>query len=115
MPAASLHAHASALKSMRSLLFVPGDSARKFEKGLGSGADALIIDLEDSIAPDRKIAARETACGFLRDAATVSARPGLYVRVNALDTGLTDGDLDAVMPGRPDGILLPKAEGGSWS
>jgi citrate lyase subunit beta/citryl-CoA lyase len=97
---------------MRSLLFVPGDSARKFDKGLGSRADALIIDLEDSIAPDRKTAARDTAFGFLRDATTIAARPRLYVRVNGLDTGLTDGDLDAVMPGRPDGILLPKAEGG---
>jgi citrate lyase subunit beta / citryl-CoA lyase len=98
---------------MRSLLFVPGDSARKFEKGLASGADALIIDLEDSIVPDRKPAARDTALGFLRAAAALAARPRLYVRVNGLDTGLTDADLDAVLPGRPDGILLPKAEGGA--
>jgi citrate lyase subunit beta/citryl-CoA lyase len=98
---------------MRSLLFVPGDSARKFEKGLGSGADALIIDLEDSIAPERKAEARGIALSFLRDAAAVPTRPRLYVRVNGLDTGLTDADLDAVVPGRPDGILLPKAEGGA--
>jgi citrate lyase subunit beta/citryl-CoA lyase len=98
---------------MRSLLFVPGDSARKFEKGLGCGADALIIDLEDSIAHDRKVEARGIALSFLRDAAAMSERPRLYVRVNGLDTGMTDGDLDAVVPGRPDGILLPKAEGGA--
>jgi citrate lyase subunit beta / citryl-CoA lyase len=98
---------------MRSLLFVPGDSARKFAKALGCGADALIIDLEDSIAPDRKAEARGIALSFLRDAAALTERPRLYVRVNGLDTGLTDGDLDAVVPGRPDGILLPKAEGGA--
>jgi citrate lyase subunit beta / citryl-CoA lyase len=98
---------------MRSLLFVPADSARKFEKALRSGADALIIDLEDSIAPDRKVAARTTALGFLRDAVAIAERPRLYVRVNGLDTGLTDGDLDAVVAGKPDGILLPKAEGGA--
>jgi citrate lyase subunit beta/citryl-CoA lyase len=98
---------------MRSLLFVPGDSARKFEKALGCGADALIIDLEDSIAPDRKAEARGIALSFLRDAAALTKRPRLYVRVNGLDTGLTDADLDAVVPGRPDGILLPKAEGGA--
>ena len=97
---------------MRSLLFVPGDSARKFAKGLVCGADALIIDLEDSIAPERKIDARGTTLGFLREAAGMAERPRLFVRVNGLDTGLTDGDLDAVIGGKPDGILLPKAEGG---
>jgi citrate lyase subunit beta/citryl-CoA lyase len=98
---------------MRSLLFVPADSARKFEKGLGCGADALILDLEDSIAPGRKTQARATALGFLRDAAAMTQRPRLYVRVNGLDTGLIDDDLDAVVGGQPDGILLPKAEGGA--
>lgn len=98
---------------MRSLLFVPADSPRKLAKGLTSGADALIIDLEDSVAADRKVQARESALGFLRDAAREATRPRLIVRVNALDTGLIDGDLDAVLPGRPDAIMLPKAEGGS--
>jgi len=51
---------------MRSLLFVPADSERKLAKGLESGADALILDLEDSVAAERKAAARETALGFLR-------------------------------------------------
>jgi citrate lyase subunit beta / citryl-CoA lyase len=98
---------------MRSLLFVPGDSPRKLAKGLESGADALILDLEDSVAADRKAEARVTALAFLKDAAKADKRPRLLVRVNSLDTGLTDADLDAVVTGRPDAILLPKAEGGS--
>lgn len=98
---------------MRSLLFVPGDSPKKLEKGMASGADALIVDLEDSIAPVNKAAARQTALAFLKEAAAAKSRPRLLVRVNSLDTGLTDDDLDAVMAGRPDAIMLPKAEGGT--
>jgi citrate lyase subunit beta / citryl-CoA lyase len=97
---------------MRSLLFVPGDSPRKLAKGLESGADALILDLEDSVASDRKAEARATALAFLNEAHSAARRPRLLVRVNGLDTGLIDADLDAVVAGRPDAILLPKAEGG---
>jgi citrate lyase subunit beta/citryl-CoA lyase len=97
---------------MRSLLFVPGDSARKLEKGLGSGADALIIDLEDSVALSAKEEARRVTLGFLKEAAAQTARPRLFVRVNGLTTGLTDADLDGVMAGAPDGIVLPKTIGG---
>ncbi len=97
---------------MRSLLFVPGDSARKLEKALASGADALIVDLEDSVAPSAKAEARSVTAGFLREALAQAARPRLLVRVNALDTGLTDADLDAVMTAGPDGIVLPKTVGG---
>ena len=97
---------------MRSLLFVPGDSPRKQAKGLESGADALIVDLEDSVAADRKEAARAATLAFLNDVGAKPQRPRLLVRVNGLDTGLTDADLDAVVAGRPDAILLPKAEGG---
>jgi citrate lyase subunit beta / citryl-CoA lyase len=96
---------------MRSLLFVPADSPKKLDKALGSGADGIIVDLEDSIAPERKAPARDSAAAFLREAAQSSARPRLLVRVNGLQTGLTDADLDAVVPTQPDAIMLPKAEG----
>lgn len=97
---------------MRSLLFVPGDSERKLDKALSSGADVLLVDLEDSVAQDGKARAREVAAAFLAAHHAVSPRPRLYVRVNALDTGLTDADLAAVMPARPDGIMLPKSLSG---
>jgi citrate lyase subunit beta / citryl-CoA lyase len=96
---------------MRSLLFAPADSPSKLNKALGSGADAVIIDLEDSVAQEHKVSARESAANFLREALRHSTRPRLLVRVNGLQTGLTDGDLDAVVPARPDAIMLPKAEG----
>lgn len=98
--------------SMRSFLFVPGDSPGKLEKGLKAGADALILDLEDSIAPDRKVEARTTTLAFLKEVAAATNRPRLLVRVNGLATNLTDADLDVVLGGRPDAIMLPKAEGG---
>jgi len=98
---------------MRSLLFVPADSAKKLDKAMTSGADALIVDLEDSIALDGKAAARESAAAFLKEATTSRSRPYLVVRVNGLQTGLTDADLDAVAGAKPDAIMLPKAEGGA--
>jgi citrate lyase subunit beta / citryl-CoA lyase len=98
---------------MRSLLFVPADSAKKLEKGMASGADALIVDLEDSVALDGKGRARESAAAFLKEAAASAGRPYLVVRVNSLQTGMTDADLDAVVPQKPDAIMLPKAEGGA--
>jgi citrate lyase subunit beta / citryl-CoA lyase len=98
---------------MRSLLFVPADSEKKLEKAMASGADALIVDLEDSIALDSKAQARQSAAAFLREAGADAARPYLVVRVNSLQTGLTDADLDAVVPAKPDAIMLPKAQGGA--
>jgi citrate lyase subunit beta/citryl-CoA lyase len=94
---------------MRSMLFVPGDSPRKFEKASQGNASALILDLEDSVVADKKVEARGTTRDLL-----LSPRGAqqLYVRVNALDTGLTLDDLAAIMPGRPDGIVLPKSRGG---
>jgi len=97
---------------IRSFLFVPADSEKKLARGLESGADAVILDLEDSVAAERKPAAREMALAFLRQHAPQAQRPQLVVRVNALDTGMTDADLDGVVAGKPDTILLPKAEGG---
>lgn len=95
---------------MRSLLFVPADSERKLEKGLGSGADVLIVDLEDSVAASSKQTARDMAAAFIA-AERDGASPALYVRVNDLATGLTDDDLAAVVPARPRGIMLPKSNG----
>ena len=97
---------------MRSLLFVPGDSPRKLDKAVESGADVLLLDLEDSVATDAKPAAREATAAFLRRTRDVPGRPRLYVRINALGSGLADADLDVVMAAGPDGILLPKAVGG---
>jgi citrate lyase subunit beta/citryl-CoA lyase len=96
---------------------VPGDSSAKLAKGLASGADALIIDLEDSVALSAKQAARDVTLRFLQEtllqeAQGSSTRPLMLVRVNGLTTGLIDADLDAVMKGAPDGVVLPKAEGG---
>jgi len=97
---------------MRSLLFVPGDSPRKLDKAMASGADVILVDLEDSVGAAAKAAARATAAAFLVAARPVAERPRLYVRVNALTSGLIDDDLAAVMGAAPDGILLPKAVGG---
>src|SRR6476659_5665218 len=93
---------------MRSFLFVPGDSTRKYESAKKTAADALILDLEDSIAPDQKVVARGITREML-DARNPDQK--LYIRVNAFDTALTLGDLAAVMPGKPDGIVLPKCAG----
>jgi len=98
---------------MRSLLFVPGDDDRKLAKALASGADALIVDLEDSVAEARKPAARAAASAFLAAARRLAARPRLYVRVNPLASGLIEGDLDALIPAAPDGVVLPKCLGGA--
>lgn len=98
---------------MRSLLFVPGDSPRKMEKAAGSGADALILDLEDSVSLSRKAEAREIVAAYVAGADRAFPAPRLIVRVNALDTGLTDDDLAAVIKARPDAVLLPKAGSGA--
>ena len=95
---------------MRSLLFIPADSEKKLEKGFASEADAVIVDLEDSVAPQSKTAARRIAADFIG-----RHRPEhltVYVRVNDLSTGLTDDDLAALVPAGPDGVMLPKSNGG---
>jgi citrate lyase subunit beta/citryl-CoA lyase len=93
---------------MRSLLFVPGGSARMIARAAGSGADVVIFDLEDAVHPDRKPKARELVLDALRSA---SGGPARYVRVNALDTAWCADDLAAVLPAAPDGIVLPKPNG----
>ena len=92
---------------MRSLLFVPGDSPRKMESALKSVADVLILDLEDSVAPARKAEARRLTAEFI---AAKGAERQLMVRINPLQGGLADDDLDGVMASCPAAIMLPKAQ-----
>ena len=99
--------------TMRSLLFVPGDDEKKLAKALTAGADALIVDLEDSVAAAAKSAARAIVAAFLVEARQLAIRPRLYVRVNPFASGLTAADLDAVVPAAPDGVALPKCLGGA--
>ena len=92
---------------IRSWLFVPGNSDRKLAKGRGNPADALILDLEDAVSDDRQDQAREMTCAFLKENPDRSQQK-LWVRVNPLDHDFSLTDLAAVMPGAPDGIVLPK-------
>ncbi|WP_277872719.1 HpcH/HpaI aldolase/citrate lyase family protein [Sphingomonas ginsenosidivorax] len=92
---------------LRSLLFVPGDRPERMAKAAALDVDALILDLEDSVTPGAKARAREAVAGFLREPRSRA----LFVRINPLDSGLAEDDLAAVLSGRPDGIVLPKAEG----
>src|SRR5438552_16133165 len=91
---------------MRSLLFVPADSERKLSRAPQAGADALIVDLEDSVVPANRPLARRQARDFLGFAGSPHFRR--YVRINPLSSGVALDDLAAVVPGRPDGIVLPK-------
>jgi citrate lyase subunit beta/citryl-CoA lyase len=97
---------------MRSLLFVPADDEKKLGKGADTGADALILDLEDSVSLPRKSAARVLAAQYLAAARSREAGPLLYVRVNAMETDLWQHDVAGVVAARPHGILLPKAGSG---
>lgn len=94
---------------LRSLLFVPGDSEKKFARASTSGADVLILDLEDAVAPSMKADARVRVAEWLDRAGEIE--PALFVRVNPLGTGLTDDDLAAVVRPGLAGILVPKANG----
>lgn len=103
----------SGAPKLRSLLFVPADSEKKYRKAREQGADGLILDLEDSVAPPNKAAARATVAGWLAEAAQTGGGPDLWVRINAFDTGLTLGDLAAVVKPGLRGVMLPKASGGA--
>jgi citrate lyase subunit beta/citryl-CoA lyase len=94
---------------MRSLLFVPGHDARKLAKGLDCGADALILDLEDAVPPSEKARARGVCAEFVQ---AHRARLPLFVRINALATGMALEDLAALVRAQPHGIMLPKCESG---
>ena len=92
---------------IRSWLFVPGDSERKLQKGRENEADALILDLEDAVSNDRQAVGREMVRDFLSVHRDRSSQQ-LWVRINPLDTELSLGDLAAIIPGAPDGIVVPK-------
>ena len=94
---------------LRSMLFVPGDSDKKFAKASGIGADALILDLEDSVAPSMKIEARAKVSALLDNQAPRDWR--FFVRVNPFDTGMTFDDMAAVVKPGLDGLMIPKADG----
>ncbi|MDF0545844.1 CoA ester lyase [Sphingobium sp. H39-3-25] len=94
--------------SPRSLLFVPGDRPERMEKALRVGADALILDLEDSVAAERKAVAREAVARFLGEARGAIS---LFVRINPIGGAYCHEDVALLAAAQPDGIILPKAEG----
>jgi citrate lyase subunit beta/citryl-CoA lyase len=95
---------------MRSMLFVPGDRPERFAKAIASGADAVICDLEDAVTPAARPQARRDVAELLR---TAARSVPLWVRINPVQTGDALPDLAAVVAGRPDGIVLPKARHGA--
>jgi citrate lyase subunit beta / citryl-CoA lyase len=93
---------------LRSMLFIPGDSEKKLGKVDGCGADAVILDLEDAVAPENKPLARQLVPAFMKERPRGTRKLELWVRVNPFDTGMTLDDLAAVVPAAPDGIMQPK-------
>lgn len=91
----------------RSWLFVPGHEQRKVQKASSLGADVVVLDLEDSVPPGEKEAARELVAAALTDR---PRRPRYFVRINATGSGYLSPDLEAVVPSAPDGLVLPKVE-----
>ena len=98
----------SAPSRMRSWLFAPGDSERKMTKASDSAADIVLLDLEDSVSPENRPAARTAVADFLK---TREDKHRIWVRVNPLRSGEIEADLDAIMNAAPGGLFLPKAEG----
>lgn len=94
---------------MRSWLFAPGDSEKKMGKAIASDADIALLDLEDSVVPERKADARAMVAEAI---AACDNRARVWVRINPLSGGLTEADLDAIVAAGPGGVFLPKAEGG---
>ena len=98
------------LPRMRSWLFAPGDSERKMTKASDSAADIVLLDLEDSVTPENKPAARKAVAQFINSR---DDKHRIWVRVNPLSSGEIEADLDAIMAAAPGGLFLPKAEGKS--
>ncbi len=100
--------------TLRSWLFVPGDSERKLAKATTCGADAVVIDLEDAVAPEGKATARMQAARWLsahRQQVLAGQATSRWVRINSLDSNLWREDLAVILSGQPDGLLVPKARG----
>jgi citrate lyase subunit beta/citryl-CoA lyase len=95
--------------SARSWLFAPGDSEKKMTKAMEGSADIVLIDLEDAVAPESKVGARQMVHDFIK--AHSEQRQRLWVRINPFDGPYTLGDLAAIMPAEPGGIMLPKVYG----
>jgi citrate lyase beta subunit len=95
-------------RARRALLFVPGDDPRKIAKAAASGADCVVLDLEDGVAADRKMAARETVASCLQTLDFGASEK--LVRVNPVASDLHAGDIEATLPARPDGFVIPKVE-----
>src|SRR5215468_4054589 len=95
--------------SARSWLFAPGDSEKKMTKAMAGSADIVLIDLEDAVAPENKVATRAMVHDFIK--ANPAQRERLWVRINPFDGPYTLGDLAAIMPANPGGIMLPKVYG----
>ena len=99
---------------LRTWLFVPADSEAKLAKAAAAGADALILDLEDSVVPTNRPQARVLAAEWLqtfRTQVTEGRKLARWVRINPLDSTDWRADLEAVIPAAPDGVMLPKASG----
>ncbi len=96
---------------IRSWMFVPGDSEKKLAKAPELGADVLIVDLEDAVAPEAKETARTLAREWLDYMVQHYPQQACWVRINPLDGGLWRDDLRMVMPGKPAGVMVPKASG----
>ena len=96
------------MHARRALLYVPGDDRHKIEKALTLGVDCICLDMEDGVAPTRKLAARKTIMAALQELEFGSSEK--LVRINPAGSGLEDEELAAILPARPDGIALPKVE-----
>jgi citrate lyase beta subunit len=96
------------MHSRRSILYVPGNDRHKIEKSLSFGADCICLDLEDGVAQNRKAEARQTVAAALRELTFGTSEK--LVRINPVGSGLEKDDIESVLPSRPDGIVLPKAE-----
>jgi citrate lyase subunit beta/citryl-CoA lyase len=99
-------------QDFRSLIFAPADAPLRLTRALQSGADVLLLDLEDLVLFENKTQARASAASLLRETQSRSDAPRVYVRVNSLESGMIDADLDAIMPCRPHGVVLPKSRSG---